>query len=184
LKELSAELSCDLISYDYAGYGKHKFLDDVKPTEQNVYDDAQTVFEYVQQQGLPIIIYGRSLGSAPAVYIASQNQNEIKGLVVESGFRSISRVVSNTLHNIFDMFDNEKLMKQQYIVPTLFIHGKKDTVVPFTHGEYLYEICACEKKYKFWLENGHHNDIESRYKSEVLFRLNTFIDLIVHEPTD
>jgi len=183
LKELSKELKVDVISWDFAGYGKHKVLDDVQPSEENVYTDSLKMFAYVQiqadQQKIPIIVYGRSLGSAPAIYVASKHQNDCGALIVESGFRSISRIVSNTLHNIYDLFDNEALIKKQHLVPTLFIHGKKDHVVPFAHGERLYNICPCEKKYSFWLEDGHHNDIESLYRSEIYIRLNHFIDKII-----
>ena len=47
LQDISKELCVEVISYDYAGYGLHKTLDDVKPSEENVYADANTVFAYV-----------------------------------------------------------------------------------------------------------------------------------------
>tara|TARA_B110000211_G_scaffold225588_1_gene278011 strand:+ start:49 stop:804 length:756 start_codon:yes stop_codon:yes gene_type:complete len=176
LQGLSQELSVDIISWDYAGYGLHKTLDTVKPTEQNVYDDAQTVFDYVAEQKLPIVIWGRSLGSAPAIHVSVNNQELILGIIVESGFRSISRIVSERLHNIWDEFDNEALIKNQKIIPILFVHGKQDTVVPFEHGERLYELCPCDQKEYFWVERGGHNDLDSTYRSEILFRVDTFIE--------
>jgi len=180
LKELSQELSVDVVGWDYASYGLHKQLDDVKPTEENVYADSLKIFDYVQiesvKQNIPIIVYGRSLGSAPAIYVAANHQQDIAGLIVESGFRSIARVVSTTLHNIYDLFDNEKCIQKQHLIPTLFIHGKQDHVVPFSHGEKLYNICPCEKKEHFWIPNGHHNDIDSTYKSELYIRLRGFIE--------
>ena len=183
LKDLSKKLKIDVISWDYAGYGLHRVNDTVKPSEANVYVDSLKMFAYVQIQAekynIPIIVYGRSLGSAPAIYVASKHQNDITGLIVESGFRSISRVVSDTLHNLFDLFDNEALIQKQQNVPTLFIHGKKDTVVPFTHGEHLYDLCACKKKYCFWLNDGGHNNIESTYRSEIFIRLNHFIEQLI-----
>jgi len=183
LKDVSKELNVDVISWDFAGYGLHKTLDNVKPSEENVYDDATKMFAYVQIQAdnknIPIIVYGRSLGSAPAIYVAAKYKNEVAGLVVESGFRSIARVVSNTLHNIYDLFDNELVIQSQTTIPTLFIHGKQDHVVPFSHGQHLYEVCPCEKKYSFWIPNGHHNDIDSTYKSELFIRLNSFIEQLI-----
>lgn len=180
LKDLSLKLRVDVLSWDYAGYGLHRALDNVKPSEDNVYVDSLKMLAYVQIQAekynIPIIVYGRSLGSAPAIYVASKHQGNISGLIVESGFRSISRVVSETLHNLFDMFDNERLIKTQQNVPTLFVHGRKDTVVPFEHGEKLYELCKCDKKDCYWINDGHHNDLDSRYREELFIRLNSFID--------
>ena len=176
LQELSNELFVDIISFDYAGYGKHKEMDDVKPTEQNVYADAQVVFNYVVAQGLPVLVWGRSLGSAPAIYVSVNNQKIILGMIIESGFRSISRIVSNRLHDIWDQFDNEALIKNQKIIPILFIHGKQDTVVPFSHGEKLFDLCPCEQKECFWIARGHHNDLDSTYRSEILFRVGTFLE--------
>ena len=181
LKYVSKELCVDIISWDYAGYGQHKLNDTVQPNEANVYKDALNIFDWIQAHACyrngnkPILVFGRSLGSAPAIYVASQRPNAVQGLIVESGFRSISRVVSNTLHNLFDIFDNEKYIKQIQM-PALFIHGKKDPVVPFAHGECLHELCACEKKYNFWIPNGHHNDLESSYHKEIFIRLNGLID--------
>ena len=184
LEEVSSELQVNIISWDYAGYGKHKLLDNVKPSEENVYADAEQVFNFVTIQAdasdLPVVVYGRSLGSAPAIYITTKFQERINGLIVESGFRSISRVVSDTLHTLFDMFDNESLIKQQRKVPTMFVHGEKDNVVPFEHGKHLHELCACEKKYNFWIPNGHHNDLDSTYREELFIRLRGFIDRLKH----
>jgi fermentation-respiration switch protein FrsA (DUF1100 family) len=42
--------------------------------------------------------------------------------------------------------------------PILFIHGRRDEIIRFDHGEALYEA-AVQPKYNLWLKDGNHNDI-------------------------
>jgi len=178
LRHLSQALSVVVVAYEYAGYGLHQLIDESKPSEKNVYEDAvvmgRVACELARAKEVPFIIYGRSLGSAPAIYTATKFQKEAHGLIVESGFRSCTRVVSNVLHSFYDVFDNEKVLKEQIKVRTIFIHGQQDRVVPFAHGKYLFEECRSPKEH-FWIPDGHHNDLNSTYLQELLIKLDHFV---------
>jgi len=175
LRTISDELKVEVISFDYCGYGQHQGLDTVKPSEQNVYEDAELIYGYADlrsdELGVQLYVWGRSLGSAPAIHIASKY--DPSGLIVESGFRSIAKVVSNNLASVFDMFDNESKI-QKVRSRTLFIHGRQDHIVPFSHGEKLFDLCNSPKEC-FWIDHGCHNNLDSTYHSELLFRVMTFI---------
>tara|TARA_B100000787_G_scaffold87028_2_gene64280 strand:- start:4438 stop:5217 length:780 start_codon:yes stop_codon:yes gene_type:complete len=184
LQEVSTRLNVEVWSWEYAGYGPHKTRNpDVSPNEENVYTDAEFVTnlagEQAEELGVPLIVWGRSLGSAPAIHTA--RMPNISGLIVESGFRSCIRVirpawVGRSLHSIFDRFDNEK--EQQEIpakVPTLYVHGKQDCVVPFEHGHYLYTKSTSIQKECYWISHGTHNNIDSSYQGELLIRVKHFI---------
>jgi hypothetical protein len=62
------------------------------PTVGTLLSDALTCFDLVYDQirqkgrGGPFLIMGRSLGSAPAIEIASKRLEAIAGLIIESGF--------------------------------------------------------------------------------------------------
>jgi hypothetical protein len=72
----SIELNVNLMIYDYEGYGAASLSGHVIPTEQGCYDDIDAVYEYMIEklQLLPesIVLYGRSLGSGPSVYLAEK----------------------------------------------------------------------------------------------------------------
>ena len=83
---------------------------------------------------------GRSLGSGPATFLASKYKPA--ALVLISPFTSIKNAASD-LFGFFggffikERFDNREKIKD-VSSPTLLIHGKKDTTVPWTHSEHLY----------------------------------------------
>uniref|UniRef100_A0A183G4P6 AB hydrolase-1 domain-containing protein n=1 Tax=Heligmosomoides polygyrus TaxID=6339 RepID=A0A183G4P6_HELPZ len=64
-------LRCDLLVFDYAGYG----ISDGRSTEQTVYDSVERVYKYaVNDLGYEpkdIVLIGFSLGTAAMVHIAS-----------------------------------------------------------------------------------------------------------------
>lgn len=51
-----------------------------------------------------------------------------------------------------------KLAPRLWPRPILFVHGRRDEIIRFDHGEALYEA-AVQPKYKLWLKDGNHNDI-------------------------
>ena len=80
------ELPVQVFIMDYRGYGKSEG----SPSERGMYLDARAAWDYLTvERRIPanrIIIFGKSLGSAPAVDLASKV--EAAGLIVQSGFTS------------------------------------------------------------------------------------------------
>ncbi len=82
----SAELRVNLIAYDYEGYGKATGY----PSESNCYEDIEIVYNHLTETLgiLPenIILYGRSLGSGPSIYLAEKLSKcgiQIGGLILQ-----------------------------------------------------------------------------------------------------
>lgn len=144
-----------VLSYDYRGYG----TSDGTPSGENAYKDAEAAYEYlVEKLGCPpdrIIALGRSLGGAVAMHLACRKK--LAGLILESSFITAFRVVTHIPMIPFDKFRNiDKIKKVQ--CPVLVIHGKDDRIVPFWHGEKLFEA-ANEPKLRFWVDEAGHNDL-------------------------
>jgi fermentation-respiration switch protein FrsA (DUF1100 family) len=159
-----------VFAYDYRGYG----TSEGKPSEENTYQDAQTAYKYVTEElKIPsekIIFHGRSLGGAVTVDLATHRK--CGGLVVESSFVSAFRII--TKYQIFpiDKFQNLKKIKQVKC-PILFIHGRKDSLIPFWHAERLF-AAANEPKFSLWLDEADHNNIYSVGKTEYLEKIRHF----------
>jgi fermentation-respiration switch protein FrsA (DUF1100 family) len=144
-----------VLAYDYRGYGTSAGA----PSEKNAYEDVEAVYEYlVGKLGCPpdrIIALGRSLGGGVAMHLACRKK--VAGLILESSFVTAFRVATRIPLTPFDKFRNiDKIRKVR--CPVLVIHGRDDEVVPFWHGEKLFEA-ANEPKLKFWVDGAGHNDL-------------------------
>lgn len=145
----------NVFAYDYRGYG----ASDGVPSEQNAYEDALAAYDYLTQtkQIAPekIIVHGRSLGAAVSIDLAARKK--CGGLITESAFVSAFRVLTHYPIYPFDRFKNLSKIKQVKC-PALFIHGRRDEIIPFWHGEKLY-AAANEPKFSFWLDEANHNNV-------------------------
>jgi fermentation-respiration switch protein FrsA (DUF1100 family) len=147
----------NVFAYDYRGYGTSEGT----PSEQNAYEDAETAYNYLVEnlQIAPekIIVHGRSLGAAVSIDLASRKTSG--GLIVESAFVSAFRVLTHYPVFPFDKFQNLGKIKRVKC-PVLFIHGRKDEIIPFWHGEMLF-AAADQPKFSLWLDEANHNNVSS-----------------------
>ena len=106
-KILCNYLNVNAIMYEYTGYGSNQ--NNFRCSEQYCYNDIDTVYNYmVTVLKIPpgrIVLFGRSLGTGPSVYLAAKQR--VAGLILNSGFLSIYRVVLNFRWTMpGDMFPN------------------------------------------------------------------------------
>ena len=148
------ERGFSVLTYDYRGFG----LSDGKPTEKNTYRDAEVVYDYlVSQRNVPpekVIVMGRSLGGGVAVELAKNKP--VAGLIMQSTFVSINRVVAGGQAVPFDKYKNISKISRVNC-PVLVIHGTDDSRVKFWHGEKLYEAAKQPKGY-LWVKGADHDD--------------------------
>lgn len=141
--------------YDYPGYGTSSG----KTTEKSVYQAAHAAYLYLTKTlDIPanrIIIYGRSIGAAIATQLALTHPSA--ALILESPFVSASRVVTKIPLLPFDKYNNLAKIKKIHC-PVLVIHGTSDEIIPFWHGQKIYQAANHPKDY-FWVEKAGHNDI-------------------------
>eukprot|EP00931_Biecheleriopsis_adriatica_P112248 TRINITY_DN86843_c0_g1_i1.p1 TRINITY_DN86843_c0_g1~~TRINITY_DN86843_c0_g1_i1.p1 ORF type:complete len:260 (+),score=41.31 TRINITY_DN86843_c0_g1_i1:26-805(+) len=158
-REVSHILDVNIFAYDYTGYG----LSSGEPSERALYADIEAAYRYLRDIiGIPwneIILYGRSIGSGPSIYLATRTA--VRALVLQSPLLSIYRVAITTSMTLpGDMFPNVDRIGQVEC-PVYVVHGTKDEIVPFTHGEELVKACKEGIAYPpYMVENGGHNDLE------------------------
>jgi pimeloyl-ACP methyl ester carboxylesterase len=144
-----------VLAFDYRGYGRSGG----RPTEKNVFADTRAVLAFAQAKlGLApgqVIAVGRSVGSGPAVELATKAP--LGGLVLISPMASAFRVMTRVKVLPFDQFDN--LAKAGRVrCPTLIFHGTADEVIAFVHGQNLFAALP-EPKRPVWIDGAGHNDI-------------------------
>lgn len=128
-----------LLAVDYRGYGRSTG----RPTVANVTSDADVMFRYLQSRPdvdvRRIVVYGRSVGSGPAVHVAATHP--VAGLVLESAFSSLPAMAAEHFP-IFPAFlagrgfDNLATIPR-VTCPILFVHGDADRTIPIAMGRAL-----------------------------------------------
>jgi hypothetical protein len=160
-----------VLAYDYRGYG---LSTGGPPGTAGSYRDEAAVYRHATQNlKIPpgrIILHGRSVGSGPAVELATREP--VAGLIVESGFVSIFRVLTRWPLLPFDKFPNLKRIPQVRC-PVLVIHGRQDEIIPFWHGEKLF-AAAPQPKYSAWMAVAGHNDLAAVAWEEYVKALQDF----------
>jgi fermentation-respiration switch protein FrsA (DUF1100 family) len=143
-----------VFAYDYQGYGTSQG----KPSESAAYDDETAAYEFLAVRlATPpdrIIIFGRSVGAGPAVQLAMRRP--AAALVLQSPFLSAFRVLTRIPLLPFDRFPNYKRIAHVHS-PVLIMHGTRDRVIGFWHGEKLFQL-AREPKQFVAVQGAGHND--------------------------
>ena len=163
------ELNYDVLVMDYRTYGKSTG----KLSETGLYRDAQYCYEFLLKQYAEeeIILYGRSLGTGIASYLASKNSP--KQLVLETPYYSILDVAEHR----FPIFPLKKLLKYRfpnykYITEVeceiTIIHGTEDGVVPYSSAKKLSELNIDNLNFVTVKGGGHNNLSEfDTYKTTI-----------------
>ena len=163
------ERGINLFVADYRGYG----VSDGRPTCAALVADSHPLFNgfasFLQDQGYNghLFVMGRSLGSAAAIEVAYHYQQELKGLIVESGFVSqetlLTRLGASHLFEHPDKvvgFANDIKIKEIRI-PTLIIHGERDEIIPVAEGRSLFALSGASEKRSLFVPGAGHNDLWS-----------------------
>ena len=174
---LREEFGVSVFAPEYRGYGKSHG----SPTEKGVYRDAQTAYSYLvdslHTDPEKIIIWGHSLGGAVAVHL-SQNLKQGK-LVCESTFSSgddmAKRMFAGLPVGILTSIKFNSVEKIKSVsLPKLFLHGDRDSIVPFDLGKKLYDAAPDPKAF-ITLAEADHNDAHIMGDGEYWQHVRTFL---------
>jgi fermentation-respiration switch protein FrsA (DUF1100 family) len=144
-----------VFAYDYNGYGQSEG----RPTEAGVYRNSEAAFDFLtgalHVPASRIISFGHSLGAAAAIHLAGARP--VAALIAQAPFISAFRVITHVQIVPWDKFNNARAIRQVHC-PVLIAHGRLDEVIPFRHGERIFEL-ANQPKQKIWLDTARHNDV-------------------------
>jgi fermentation-respiration switch protein FrsA (DUF1100 family) len=155
------DLGFNVFMYDYRGYGRSEGT----PNEEGVYRDGRAACDYVMKRtdvdSANVILFGTSLGGAVAVDVALVRP--VAGMILESTFSSakdVARVaypllpIQFVLRSKFDSVEKIRSIR----IPSLFLHGDQDDIIPISLGRKLFEA-ANEPKTFHVVSGADHNDI-------------------------
>ncbi|KAM5376995.1 hypothetical protein ACJZ2D_005197 [Fusarium nematophilum] len=159
-------IGCNVFMLEYRGYGSSTG----EPDESGLNIDAQTGLSYLRQRAETrdhkLIVYGQSLGGAVSIKLVAKNQEagDIAGLILENTFLSIRKLIPSVVPPAkyltllcHQVWPSEAILPNITKVPTLFLSGLQDEIVPPQHMRQLYEISTAPTKRWKPLPGGDHN---------------------------
>lgn len=157
---MHAQLTTDVLLFDYRGYG----LSDGSPDEEGTYRDARAAYRYLTEaRGLDperIVLFGESLGAAVALQLAIEEP--AAGLVLEAPFASIPDMaraaypflpVGGWIRTRYDNVSKAPSLR----IPLMVFHGRRDESVPFEQGRRVFEAAPEPKSFVPIAEAGHND---------------------------
>ncbi|OWF36310.1 protein ABHD13-like [Mizuhopecten yessoensis] len=159
----------NVLLVEYRGYGKSEG----SPSETGLYRDAEAAINFLLGRNdinsEKIVVFGRSLGGAVAVWLAAQPfyAQHIAALVVENTFTSLPEI-GRTIFN-FKLMEllPQILFKHKYPsaerikkikLPTLFLSGQADDLIPPKMMTKLHQVSGSGMKRIHRFDQGTHNE--------------------------
>jgi len=121
---------------EYPGYGRSGGRPNRKSIEVAVIAAYDFARDHPDVDADRIVAYGRSLGGAAACVLAANRP--LAALVLESTFTSTADLMPRFMPRawVLDQFDSLSVVAAGG-TPTLVLHGARDRVIPYAHGEAL-----------------------------------------------
>jgi fermentation-respiration switch protein FrsA (DUF1100 family) len=125
-----------MVVLDYRGYGQSGG----NPTEAGLYNDAEAAWRFLTERpgidSTRIAVYGRSVGSAVALYLATERP--VRAVVLESAFTSGREMADKHYamlpSSLLQLRLDNRARAERLTVPLLVFHGTDDWIAPFEMG--------------------------------------------------
>ena len=164
LHMIRRRLGVSVFIFDYRGYGASAG----SPSEAGTYRDAEAAVDYLRthQDVDPaenMVVFGRSLGAAVAVDLASRHR--VRAVILESPFTSVRSMaqqiypylpIGMLIRMVAARYDSLSRIKAVRS-PVMVLHGDRDDTVPIENGLELFDA-ANEPKRFYAIEGAGHND--------------------------
>lgn len=150
----------DVLVMDYRGFGKSTG----KRNQSNLLADAELFYNWCKEryEEDQIILYGRSLGTGLASYLAGKN--EPQQLILETPYYSLAKAAQR----FYPIYPSKLALRYNFRsfkylrdakCPISIFHGTEDSVVPYEQGMELAESLLPKKVNFVTIEGGEHRNL-------------------------
>ena len=162
LQTFRNKLKINVVGIEYPGYGVFSYG---TANEKTINYISLNIFNYVKQfyDLNKIIVCGRSIGTKPALNIASKHK--IGGLILLSPFTSLKNIIYEKYGGIASYLIQEKATNEQLISSVssntniIIIHGKDDQLINCQHSLQLLKKIKHKNKNGFLVQKMDHNNL-------------------------
>ena len=157
-------LGINFFAADYRGYGRSGG----EPTVSSMMHDCHKIYDFTRKWLVDngctgaFIVMGRSLGSASALELASVNEDQIDGLIIESGFALAEPLLMLLGVDLRSLnFDESKGFRnvdkiKQFHKPVLIIHAEFDHIIPYSDASLFYNASPSQDKTLLKIPGANH----------------------------
>jgi len=147
-----------LVAIEYRGYGGSEG----SPSEAGLFADAEAAYAFAASRYRPdqLVLWGESLGTGVAVYLAAEKP--VGRVILEAPFTSTAAVAAQR----YWFMPVRLLMKDQFrsderianvSAPVLILHGLNDRTVPYAMGEQMFDLAKGNKHIVRFIDGGHED---------------------------
>jgi len=147
-----------LVAIEYRGFGGSEG----SPSEAGLFADAEAAYAFAAGRYPPdqLVLWGESLGTGLAVYLAAEKP--VGRVILEAPFTSTAAVAAQR----YWFMPVRLLMKDQFrsderianvTAPVLILHGLNDRVVPYAMGEQMFDLAKGNKHIVRFIDGGHED---------------------------
>ena len=186
LKLICKFLNINVLAVEYPNYGIYSSKNSADA--ETILSDADTIFKFINEvQNINennIILMGRCIGSGPATYLAKTHN--VMSLILLSPIKSIKEAIKTMfpklkIGEVIQTIVKERFNNMENISkvasPILFIHGKKDTLIPPSHSLDLINKCKSPSKLVS-PSNMTHNTFD--YVQDVIVHIRNFLKVFTN----
>lgn len=142
--DLCHAINLSLFIFDYRGYGKSQG----RATIDSICHDGEVAYNYLREMGYQpneIIIWGESLGGLIATHVAAKYPCSRLLLMatfadLSSLARDNSSLIGKMVYPFLLLQGDSNIDKIKHVsAPILIIHSEEDEIIPYQHGQRLYQ---------------------------------------------
>ncbi len=136
-----------------------------KPSEKTLVESAIKVFDLAYEENqIPLIVWGRSIGSSVAAQVAARRSDKVLKLILVSPWTSFAKAAAG--NKIFKLVSKKFKARNKYEtlsvlkgvdVSVLIVHGTDDKLINISHSRALHE--SLEDSILYESAGRGHNDM-------------------------
>lgn len=159
---ITKTLHINLLIFEYPGYGMRS---EMMPSLSKVYEETTKIVHFLTEtlgfNTESLIVCGRSIGCAPALYAATHCR--VGGCILISAFTSLKEAAGSFFKGLQFLLREECDLRkwvQECKAPILFLHGDKDTTFGDQHSQELFDLCSSSIKQIKILKGSTHDSLD------------------------
>lgn len=158
LADLSIQLKCNVLAYDYSGYGCSEGC----PSLENMKNNISLILDYANHDmNIPynrILLYGIDIGAYPSIFISTNSTYKgLKGIII------VSPILGSTASDI-----------RRIVSPLLVIHPRNDKIVSSTSVSDL--IRGMRNQVDWYPKAKDIGEIMEKYRWKFFTKIKMFIE--------
>jgi len=160
-------MGINFLPVDYRGYGRSTGSPTVTAMMRDCHAILGFTLKWLTDNACagPLVVMGRSLGSASALELAACYEDGIHGVIIESGFAYAGPLLTLLGVDVAAVgFEEKKGFRNIDKIHSvtrdcLIIHAERDHIIPSSDGRTLYQACGAARKRLLIIPGADHNDL-------------------------